>query len=269
MQPWPVRPIRRVMAALLDAPVQTDAFGRLVRYPGKTEIACPAQTPRTAVLVVAGQSNAGNFQGQGYDAVSDHVVNFSGGRCYRATSPLLGADGKLGETWTLLGNKLLAAGLFETVVLIPVAAGSSPIARWEAGGDLNGALAAAIRAAKMRYTITGLLWDQGAEDFMRHTPPERFRAALGSLIGTVRGLGVRAPFFITRCSYGDVGWSEDNPIARAEAAMADAAGQVYDGPNTDHDMVRTDRFDGAHFAASGQEKYTDAWVRLLRAHPGV
>jgi hypothetical protein len=38
------------------------------------------------------------------------VINFSAGHCYRAASPLLGADGELGEIWTLLGTKLIQSG---------------------------------------------------------------------------------------------------------------------------------------------------------------
>ena len=54
-------------------------------------------------------------------------------------------------------------------------------------------------------------------------------------------------------------------IARAQAALVDGK-TIFDGPNTDHDVPRSDRFDGYHFAASGQEKWTDTWVQLLQAH---
>ena len=30
-----------------------------------------------------------------------------------------------------------------------------------------------------------------------------------------------------------------------------------------------DRYDGQHYGSSGQEKYTDAWIRLFRAHAGL
>jgi hypothetical protein len=270
-QPWPVRPVRRLIAVWRDDPVQVDGFSRLLRWPGKREIACPAQDGRTAVLVVAGQSNAGNFQGQPHQGVSDHVVNFLDGHCYRAESPLLGADGKFGETWTLLGNRLVTEGVFSTVVIAPATAGGSPIARWAQGGDLNGLLVSVIRAVKARYAVTGVLWDQGAQDYGLRTPEGVYRAALLQVIGTVRAAGVRAPFFVTRCSMGDAGggWREDNPVSRAEASVANAAENVFDGPDTDHDLTPFDRYDGYHFAASGQDKYVAAWLPLLRAHPGL
>jgi hypothetical protein len=51
--------------------------------------------------------------------------------------------------------------------------------------------------------------------------------------------------------------------------LADSQRAILDGPNTDHDVTPLDRYDGQHFAASGQEKYTDAWIRLFRAYPGL
>jgi hypothetical protein len=263
---WPLRVLRRLAVNLTNLPIKKDQFGRLVSYPGKSEIACPSQDETTAVFLVMGQSNAANSQGQRHESRDDQVVNFAGGHCYRAASPLLGADGEMGETWTLLGAKLIQSGLYRTVILIPAAVGGSSISRWAVKGDLNAMMVGVIRAAKMRYTITAVLWDQGAEDFGLHTPQIQYRQDLKSLIDTVRAEGVRAPFFITRCSIGDGDWSEDNPISRAQGSVIDDQQAVFDGPNTDHEVTAIDRYDGYHFAASGQEKYTDAWIKLFRAH---
>ena len=101
--------------------------------PGKIEITCPVQDKETAVLLLVGQSNAANSQGQLHQSADDRVVNFVNGRCYRAASPLLGADGQKGEPWTLLGNKLVQSGLYRTVILIPAAVGASSVRRWAKG----------------------------------------------------------------------------------------------------------------------------------------
>jgi Carbohydrate esterase, sialic acid-specific acetylesterase len=264
---WPVPELKGLVAKPTNQATRKDQFGRLLSYPGKTEIACPSQDQMTAVLLVIGQSNAGNYQGQRHQSGDDRVINFSAGHCYRAASPLLGADGELGETWTLLGTKLIQSGLYRTVILIPAAVGGSAIHRWADGGDLNKMMVAVIQAAKMRYTITGVLLDQGAADFTLRTPEDQYRSDLKSLIDTIRAQGVSAPFFITRCSVGGNSWSENNPIAKAQASLADSQRAIFDGPNTDHDVTPLDRYDGYHFAASGQEKYTDAWIRLFRAQP--
>jgi hypothetical protein len=266
---WPVPELKGLVAKLTNQATGKDQFGRLLSYPGKIEIACPSRDQMTAVLLVIGQSNAANYQGQRHQSGDDRVVNFSAGHCYRAASPLLGADGELGETWTLLGTKLIQSGLYRTVILIPAAVGGSAIHRWADGGDLNKMMVAVIQAAKMRYTITGVLFNQGAADFILHTPEDQYRSDLNSLIDTIRAQGVSAPFFITRSSNGGNGWSKDNPIAKAQASLADSQRAIFDGPNTDQDLTPLDRYDDQHFAASGQEKYTDAWIRLFCAGPGL
>ncbi|MBV8895481.1 MAG: hypothetical protein JO051_03140, partial [Acidobacteriaceae bacterium] len=213
---WPVPQLRQLVATEGRSLVRTDQFGRLLSYPDKIEITCPIQDEKTAVLLLVGQSNAGNWQAQRHQSADDRVVNFVDGRCYRAASPLLGADGQEGETWTLLGNKLVQSGLYRTVILIPAAVGGSSVRRWAEGGDLNAMLVGVIRAVKSRYTITAVLLDQGATDFALRTPEGQYRSDLKSMIDTVRAQGVHAPFFITRCSVGGPNWTEDNPIARAQ-----------------------------------------------------
>ena len=266
---WPVPQLRLLVAAKAQSLVRTDEFGRLLGYPGKIEITCPVQDKETAVLLLVGQSNAANSQGQLHQSADDRVVNFVNGRCYRAASPLLGADDQKGETWTLLGNKLVQSGLYRTVILIPAAVGGSSVRRWAKGGDLNAMLVAVIGEVKARYTITAVLLDQGATDFALRTPEDRYRSDLKSLIDTVRAQGVHAPFFITRCSVGGPDWTEDNPVARAQASLADSRNAVFDGPNTDRDVTPFDRYDGYHFGASGQEKFAAAWMRLLQERSGM
>jgi hypothetical protein len=130
-------------------------------------------------------------------------------------------------------------------------------------------LVAVIREVKERYTITAVLLDQGATDFALGTPENRYRSDLKSMIDTVRAQGVHAPFFVTRCSVGGPDWAEDNPIARAQASLADSRDAVFEGPNTDRDITPLDRYDGYHFGASGQEKFAGAWMGLLRKYSGM
>jgi Carbohydrate esterase, sialic acid-specific acetylesterase len=262
---WPLPQLKRLIATEAHPLVRTDEFGRLLSYPGKIEIACPIQDEKTAVLLLVGQSNAANYQGQRYQSADDRVVNFLDGRCYRAASPLLGADGQRGEPWTLLGNKLVQSGLYHTVILVPAAVGGSSVRRWAAGGDLNAMLMAVITAVKARYTINAVLLDQGTTDFVERMPEGEYRSDLKSMIDSVRTQGVHAPFFITRSTAGPLDWTQDNPVARAQATLADSRNAVFDGPNTDRDVTPLDRYDGYHYGASGQEKFTDAWMRLLQA----
>jgi hypothetical protein len=76
---WPVPELKGLVAKLTNQATGKDQFGRLLSYPGKTEIACPSQDQMTAVLLVIGQSNAANYQGQRHQSGDDRVINFSAG----------------------------------------------------------------------------------------------------------------------------------------------------------------------------------------------
>jgi len=121
----------------LEPGLGMDRFASLLRYPGKIEVQRPAQAATSAVLLVIGQSNAANL-GQRYQSPDDRVVNFSEGHCYIASSPLLGADGEYGESWTLLGQKFIGSGLYTKVLLIPAAVGASGVRRWQPEGTSIG-----------------------------------------------------------------------------------------------------------------------------------
>jgi hypothetical protein len=62
-QTWPVPDLKGLVAKLTNQAKGKDQFGRLLKYPVKTEIACPLQDQMTAVLLVIGQSNAAQLSG--------------------------------------------------------------------------------------------------------------------------------------------------------------------------------------------------------------
>ena len=62
-QTWPAAQLSRLVSQLANPTIVADRFGRLLSYPGKTEIPCPTQDDATAVLLVIGQSNDANYQG--------------------------------------------------------------------------------------------------------------------------------------------------------------------------------------------------------------
>jgi hypothetical protein len=251
-----------------------DHFGRLVAFPDKQPLDCPVQTPQTAVLLVFGQSNSANHQGQRFRAVDRRVVNLFGGKCYLAESPLLGASGAFGEPWTLLGNKLVAAGLFDQVIVIPAGIGATPIRRWAAGGDLNRMLVDVIDEVAPQYRITHVLWHQGENDFADGTSEATYFSAFQSIVATLRANKVLAPVFVSKASYAPIDpldpryagtrpWWKDNPVAAAQTRLPDGK-DIFAGPDTDADIAPLDRYDGVHFSASGQEIFANRWLEILR-----
>jgi hypothetical protein len=245
--------------------------GRLVSYPGKQEVACPAQTPRTRVILAIGQSNAANQGGQRYASTHGiNVISFFRGKCYIAASPLLGTSGSMGESWTLLGNDLISAGAADRVILITDAIGGSYLKQWEPGADFHRMLLSDIASILPKYQITAILWHQGESDFYSGTSELDYEAMFRSLVASLRHAGVTAPIFISVASKCGIepAWRPDNPVTRAQRALPDPKLGIYAGVDTDALMVPLDRYDDCHFDASGQEKFAAAWVKVLRAHAG-
>jgi len=168
-----------------------ESYGRLVAYRGKREIPCPEQTAKPDALLTMGQSSASNSHGQRVMG-HDHVVNYFDGKCYRASSPLLGTDGIYGDSWTLLGNKLVDAGVDDQVILIPSAISGTSIVDWQDG---------TVRNQMLQSVLAGV--------------------ASMSLVGTIRKAGVDAPIYVSvasKCELKDVSWTA-NPMADARRAL--------------------------------------------------
>ena len=146
--------LRRINAVVEPALMSGtyDEIGRLVAYPGKTKVDCPAQGEGMGVLLALGQSNAANHASE--RVLTRHpgaVLNYFEGACFAAASPLLGASAEKGEFITLLADKLVSEGVYKSVVIVSAGIGSSPIARWQRDGDLNDRLKATLKELSTRY----------------------------------------------------------------------------------------------------------------------
>ncbi len=242
-----------------------DAFGRLISFPKKVEIPCPAQTARTKVLLLMGQSNTANLAGQRYASThGDKVVNYFGGKCFIAASPLLGASDKRGESWTLLGNKLVSSGFADRVILIPTGIGGTPIKRWTGNGNLNGMLLSVLDEVKPRYRITHVLWHQGESDFDIATTKEDYSRMFFSLVDSIRRKGVDAPIYpsvASKCGI-EPTWTPDNPVATAQRSLDNKGKEIFRGVDTDSGLDGLDRYDDCHFSQTGQEQFANAWVEV-------
>jgi len=262
---WPYPQVKSLKDRLARSPIQFDGFERLVAFPGKQTVPCPAQTPRTAVLFTFGQSNSANHQGQRYVGVDDRVVNFFDGRCYLASSPLLGASGFLGESWTLLGNKLVESGRFDRAIIVSAGIGGSSVADWAADGRLNQLLQHTLDGLQGAYRVTHFLWHQGHADFLQGTSERDYSARFASVLATIRARNVSAPVYVCKNSGSadTSAWVPDNPVRSAQDSLVERK-LVFAGPDTDLDVTPADRYDGQHFSASGQEKFVNSWLQILR-----
>lgn len=266
---WPIDSIRRSVSIVQGYGAEHDSFGRLSAFPGKLEIPCPIQNGKLAVLLVLGQSNAGNHAShKSYSVIGDKVVNYFGGRCYLASSPLLGSTETGGEGWTMLGEMLVASGRYERVVLIPAAIGATTVRRWSKGGDLNSMLLNVVEQASLQYQVTHVLWHQGESDLFEKTTRSSYSRSFLDMVASLREAGLGAPVYVsiaTHCS-GDSTDVDDNPVAAAQRSLPDHSQRIFSGPDTDSVIHDRDRYDKCHFGKSGVMKFAAAWFESLRHH---
>ena len=273
---WPVRYSLQLVQGLPkpfasapeSRPFTLDPAGRMLNYAGEVEVKCPEQTGRTAVILIAGQSNAANSAAQRHGARHpDRAFNFVGGRCYVAASPLLGASGLAGESRTLLADRLLDADAFDRVILAPVAVGSSTVEQWAKGGAVNESMLPLLQDVTMRYRVTHVLWHQSESDFALKTEPARYKDLLLSFVGSLRENGVDATVFISKASRCGPVWAESNAIRRAQQELASTRAGLKLGVDTDALLDAQDRYDDCHFADSGEVKSAAAWAAILAQRP--
>ena len=273
---WPVRYSLRLIQGLPkpfasapeSRPFTVDAAGRLMSYAGKIEVDCPEQTARTAVIFIAGQSNAANNAAQRHSSrYPDRALNFAGGHCYAAASPLLGASGFAGEAWSLLADRLLEAGAFDRVVLAPVAVGASTVEQWARGGALNASMLPLLQDVTTRYRVTHVLWHQGESDFALRTDPARYKDLFRSFVSSLRDNGVDASVFVSMASRCGPVWTASNAIRSAQQDLASTVPGLKPGVDTDGLLTAADRYDDCHFSDSGEVKSAAAWAAILGRQP--
>ena len=247
-------------------PIQGDAFHRLTKYPNKTEVGCPKQTERTMVLLISGQSNSANHGGQRYASqYGDKVLNYFDGKCYVAKSPLLGATGLEGDSWTFLGNLLIQQGVADQVIIAPTGIAGSAISQWEVGSPYQQMLQSSAQKLLSQYRVTHMLWHQGETDYGKHTSQADYEKLFTGIADALRQQGMDAPIYVSQTSqcWMDANWRADNPVTQAQRALVSPEKKIFAGVNSDALMDELDRFDNCHFSGSGQEKFARAWLELL------
>ena len=250
-------------------PFAVDSAGRLLGYAGKIEIQCPQQTRGTAVILIAGQSNAANSGAQRHNTRHpDRVLNFAGGRCYIAASPLLGSNGFAGEYWTLLADQLIDAGTFDHVILAPLAVGGSKVEQWAKGGALNATMIPLVQDLTTRYRVTHVLWHQGEADFALKTDPALYKEYFLSFVESLRANGYRRSGFHLEGDPLLAGLvrTECNPHGPTGTRVHLSRGLRQGSTRTSSWTLRTD-MTTVTSRTSGEVKTATAWAAILAQHP--
>jgi hypothetical protein len=242
----------------------------------KTEVACPARTERTMVMVPAGQSNASNAAGAvTRSAFGARIVNFHKGRCYIAEDPLLGSDGDSGSAWVALANRLIAVGTYDQVVIAPEGAGGTYMVRWAAGGDLYKLFRQQLQElADSHLAPTDILWVHGEAErdpgsAFQKDNGRPYRQAIEDLLLASQLPNEPPPrFFVglnSSCPNQFAKQPFAAPIRAAQLAVVANDRNAYLGANIDAIDDYADRFSVCHLTASGLDKYVADWMQKILA----
>lgn len=242
-----------------------DGFGRLISFPGKQEAACPNQDKNAAVLLAIGQSNSANSAEKKFiTKYPDKVLNYFDGKCYVASSPLLGATGMKGEFITPTADKLIESGKYESVLIVSSSIENSPISRWQRDGDLNEMLLDVIDKIGGEYKITGIIWHQGESDYINNTSAKVYVRSFNSLVETLKEKNVDSPIFISIATKCRGGWNENNPTSVGQRQLVDNK-RIFLGADTDKILNDSDRSaDRCHFSETGQLKTAESFSTTIR-----
>ena len=246
-----------------------DSFGRLIFSSEKIEVTCPTQNEGTAVILAIGQSNvANNSSSKIPPKFGENIYNYYDGKCYKASSPLLGATGDGGEFITPLADKLIENNTYKNVVIVASGIGSTPISRWQKDGDLNVMLLETISKLKTAYKLTQIVWHQGESDFINKTSAKVYVSSFQSLKKSLNDNNVSAPFFIsisTECNQpgNQLNWTLSNPTSDGQKALLQIK-NVFLGANTDILLGASDRLaDKCHFSESGLNKTAQSYAEAI------
>lgn len=227
----------------------------------------------TAVIVCVGQSNICNSGNATYtpaNALNHHLCICNGG-CYQAKSNLLGCNTQPngnGNWIARLADKLITAGTYTRVILVPIGIGGTVISQWAAGGIFNHRIGVCNnRLTAAGLTATHVIWHQGESDEGAGTSQADYTTGLNSVISTFRTSSFNAlktaKFFPCKVSW--FNGSTSAAIQAAQAAVVDNV-TIFAGADSDS-LDGTNRYDNTHFNATGQDAIAGLMKTIIQAHP--
>jgi hypothetical protein len=255
-----------LIASKLGSPETRQIDINALPLPPRIERACNLSSGQTAVIVIHGQSNAGNYGTSRYTA-REAVDNFdpSTGKCFAAVDPLLGTDGAGGNFATRLGDILIQAGRYRRVILVPIAVEGASLSALnsEYAGRIDNVISK-LKAAGL--TPTHLLFQQGEKDAMLTTTREQYVSLLHQLVARFRAAGLDAPFYLSRSTKCDVADPQNSAAVRAaQESAVDGPLNIRQGPDTD--AIGNDGRnpnDGCHMNEAGTLANAALWSAFIK-----
>lgn len=226
------------------------------------------QDGHTMIALAFGQSNAANNGQVAYTPHNHAVFNYYEGKLYTAKDPLIGSTGTRGSVWGRLADMLIDSGLYDKVIIVPIAVGGSAIGRW-ASGDCSKKLKETLRILESQHIkLTHIFWHQGETDNLLNTSAGTYKKSLDTILNTLHTYHQDAAMYVSIASYhpGAVTkpLGEDSAIRKAQIEFINAHKHVLVGPDTDLLIYAIDRFDSVHFSDYGMNAFAQLWYKAIK-----
>lgn len=230
----------------------------------KEEVNCNKfNNKNTLVLLVAGQSNAGNHGKGKYS--SNNSFELYNDICYKGSDPMLGTTGDGGSPWHRLSDKFIKRTTkYKNILYINISMGGSHIKQWSQKGILYQRIIDSISMLhKHDLKVDYFLFHQGETDRHLHTTTKDYLEDFLNMIDGLRSLknSSQLPVVLaiaTRCQ-SDI----DINIQNAQYEIINLRENTYLGPNTDDIYSVEDRIGMCHMSEIGLKKHSNAWLNIL------
>ncbi len=212
---------------------------------------------REVYVLALGQSLAANCNEHVYGAVPGVFLLGGDGSERPAADPLEGSDCRQGSMWMPMARQMVATGLADRVVLVPVGVSGAKVNDWTPGGAAFARLQGSLVAARQRGVVFDFaLWHQGEQEAT--TSREAYRSAMSRVMREV-SVSVPVRHWLvarhSRCS-GQV----SPEVAEAQQELSgNPVLRRFAGPDTDR-LGSAYRMDGCHLNHAGQEEMARRWV---------
>ncbi|MGO7319365.1 sialate O-acetylesterase [Rhizobium ruizarguesonis] len=241
---------------------------------GRIEVARGDIGPRTAVIVVIGQSLSVNEVPTPYVPVNTNIdqLNIFDGKLYRAKDPLLGLNVSGGAvtdlrgTWMLpMADKLITAGYFDRVILVPMAVGNTRADQWASEATapylFNKINVVALRLRDAGLPCTAIMWGQGESDTSAGTSQASYTASLQKIIAEFNHAIPGCPILVAQETY--YYGATSAAVLAAQAAVVNGT-TVFAGENVDS-IGSGGRYDNTHLNETGADQRATLAVAALMA----
>lgn len=246
----------------------------------------PYFTPTVANVLIIGQSNIANYGSSNdvYEPTNNVIRVASNGTWVRADSPSGSmASGTAGNIDGRIGDSLINSTPFNQCRIVNVAVAGTKLGWWRSDAATNAYAKraddyftyansrlyerlsyAAGLANSNNFRYTHVLICIGESDGLAGTTTAQFKADFARVQSDLLALGISAPIFLSRTSYG--GSTTYPTIIQAQNEIINENANVYAGPNTDS---YTGRHDGLHFNSPTLDVVGAQWASMMAAPQGT